>query len=377
MLPHQKLQVVYAAIALLVSVALWIASGRLVRPGRWFARIAVALALLAAVLLASQPVLRRFTSDTSSFFIAVAIGFYAAGFFVPILAAVAAFRLPGARAPARAARIGFALLPTCLALDALLLEPNRLVIREERVPLPSWPAGTPELRLVHLSDLQTVGPCAREERALAMLRDLRPDLVVITGDYVAGPYFDTRPAEADARAFLAGVASIAPTVVVAGHSEDDAMRERIFEGTGVVYLQDRVQELDFGEGRRVRVAGLDPYKPDLRLARESRPPGTALVVATHPPDVTTELVGTGVDLHLAGHTHGGQVALPFLGPPLILSRLPNRYARGLFRFDGHWLDVCAGLGMEGNHAPRIRFLCPPEIVLLKLSGREPSPDAAE
>jgi predicted MPP superfamily phosphohydrolase len=102
-----------------------------------------------------------------------------------------------------------------------------------------------------------------------------------------------------------------------------------------------------------------------------------MVVATHPPDVTTELDGMRVDLHLAGHTHGGQIALPFLGPPVILSRLPTKYARGLFRYDDHWLDVCAGLGMEGNHAPRIRFLCPPEIVLLRLVGGGPARASSE
>ncbi len=372
MLPHQELQLVYATIALVLSVLAWRAAGRFVSSARWIARSVVAFGLVAAVGIGALALLRPFVRDIASFFVAVAITFYAAGFFVPLLAASAALRDRHSRTSVRVARVALCLVPTCVALDALLLEPNRLVIREETVPLPAWSAGTSELRLVHLSDLQTVGPCAREGRALDEVRKLRPDLVVVTGDYVAGPTFDTRPAEADAHAFLAQLAAIAPTIVVAGHCEDDTIRARIFEGTGVHYLEDETEEFDFGQGRRLRVAGLDPFKPDLRLPREPRPAGTAMVVATHPPDVTTELSGMGVDLHLAGHTHGGQIALPFLGPPMILSRLPTKYARGLFRYDDHWLDVCAGLGMEGNHAPRIRFLCPPEIVLLRLVGGGPA-----
>jgi predicted MPP superfamily phosphohydrolase len=377
LLPHQELQVVYASIALVLSVLAWRVAGRLVSPVRWFARSALAFGLVATAGIGALALLRPIARDIASFFVAVAITFYSAGFFVPLLAGAAALRDRGTRTSMRVARAALCLVPPCVALDALLIEPNRLVIREETVPLPAWGPGTPELRLVHLSDLQTVGPCAREGRALEEVRKLRPDLVVVTGDYVAGPDFDTRPAEADAHAFLAELATIAPTIVVAGHCEDDTIRARIFEGTGVRYLEDRTEEFDFGEGRRLRVAGLDPFKPDLRLPPEPRPPGTAMVVATHPPDVTTELSGMHVDLHLAGHTHGGQIALPFLGPPLILSRLPTKYARGLFRYDDHWLDVCAGLGMEGNHAPRIRFLCPPEIVLLRLVGSGPARASSE
>jgi predicted MPP superfamily phosphohydrolase len=368
LLPHQKLQIVYAAIALVLSVLAWSAAGRLAGPARWFRRSVLAFGLVSGAGTLVLALLRPFARDIASFFVAVAITFYAGGFFVPLIAGAAAILDRATRTSMRVARVGLCLLPPCIALDALLVEPNRLVIREETVPLPAWNAGTPELRLVHLSDLQTVGPCAREDRALEEVRELRPDLVVVTGDYVAGPNFDTRPAETDARNFLAQLAAIAPTIVVAGHCEDDAVRARVFEGTGVRYLEDRTEEFDFGEGRRLRVAGLDPFKPDLRLPRAPRPAGTAMIVATHPPDLTAELDGMGVDLHLAGHTHGGQIALPFLGPPLILSRLPTKYARGLFHFDDHWLDVCAGLGMEGSHAPRIRFLCPPEIVLLRLVG---------
>jgi hypothetical protein len=71
-----------------------------------------------------------------------------------------------------------------------------------------------------------------------------------------------------------------------------------------------------------------------------------------------------VDLARAGHTHGGQVALPFFGPPITLSRLPRRYAGGLNDYQGIPLHVSRGVGMERGTAPQIRFLVPPEVCVV-------------
>jgi predicted MPP superfamily phosphohydrolase len=96
------------------------------------------------------------------------------------------------------------------------------------------------------------------------------------------------------------------------------------------------------------------------------------LVVSHVPDLSRQLDGLGVDLHLAGHTHGGQLVIPGFGPPIILSDLPRKYAKGLHELGDHWINVTPGIGMEGNHAPRMRFFCPPEIHLLELSGGEDS-----
>ena len=355
MLPYHLLQAVYAGLSGVLTLFLWRASARLAGRDRLLVRGGTTLAGIGASAFCLYGLIKALSEPIA-------------------LLLSAAVRSPSAPLASRAGSVAFSLLAPAVALYALLVEPDRLQVREERVPIPEWPAGSQPVRIAHLSDLQTVGSCERERRALVEVARARPDLIVVTGDYVAGPFFDTRPAEADARAFLASLCRIAPTVVVAGHSEAESVRERVFQGLGLLYLEDAARAFDFGGGRRLRVVGLDPFKPDLRLPREPRAPDEALVVATHPPDLTTRLEGMGVDLHLAGHTHGGQVVIPFLGPPITLTRLPGRYARGLFRMGDHWLNVCAGLGMEGNHAPRIRLFCPPEICILSLegSGAEPA-----
>ncbi len=88
----------------------------------------------------------------------------------------------------------------------------------------------------------------------------------------------------------------------------------------------------------------------------------------HRPDVVTTLAPRShVDLVVCGHTHGGQVQLPWIGPPFVLSSVPRAVgAGGLSELGGHKLYVSRGIGWEHGHAPRVRFRCPPEVSLLTL-----------
>jgi predicted MPP superfamily phosphohydrolase len=299
------------------------------------------------------------------FFSALGFVFYALALHVPALAIYANVRGPasGVRRSWSVAALG--LVSTCVAAYALFVEPNRLQIAEHELALPQWPPGSPPARIVQISDIQTVGPCERQDRAAAMINALHPDLIVICGDYVAGPYFDPEPAIAAAHEFIGSLHAPLGIVCVKGHSEHEADRVRVFEGLGVRYLKDEEFELDLGEGRRLRVIGLDLDGPHFQPRREN---GLATLVVSHVPDVSWNLDGLGVDVHLAGHTHGGQICIPGYGAPITLSRLPHEYARGLFRFGDHWLNVTPGVGMEGGHAPRVRLFCPPQIDLIVLRG---------
>lgn len=367
MLPYFQVQLGYLAVA----AVLVLATDRLARsrprlegsPRLRLLAIGAALAVLLVTWAAAVRVLDH--SHSTYQFVSVALGFYAGFVWMPLLALTAVARKP--RDPWLAAA---ALALVAVGQYALWIEPRRLVTRTHEVRLPQWDAGEP-LRVVHVSDLQTVGTRSRELAAADAINALDPDLIVITGDYVAGPFFEPRPAIAAARGFLQALERPRHGIVcIPGHSEPERIRERVFEGLDLIYLTNREIELDVGGGRRLRIFGTRTlgHGFDLASFEPRREPGLVTIVASHEPDVSWEIEGLGVDLHLAGHTHGGQIAIPGLGPPMILSELPRRFARGLHGFGDHLIHVSPGIGMEGNHAPQIRFACPPEIDLLLLRG---------
>ena len=88
----------------------------------------------------------------------------------------------------------------------------------------------------------------------------------------------------------------------------------------------------------------------------------------HTPDLVETAAELGVDFYLAGHTHGGQIRLPWLGALMTAPKYGKQYEAGLYRIASTQLYVSRGIGMEGLGMPRVRFLCPPEIVELWLTS---------
>src|ERR1043165_896247 len=98
------------------------------------------------------------------------------------------------------------------------------------------------------------------------------------------------------------------------------------------------------------------------------PPGAFTILLYHTPDEILDVAATGrVDLYCAGHTHGGQVALPVYGALVTLWKFGKRYESGLHRERDTWLYVNRGIGMEGGPAPRVRFLARPEVTVIELA----------
>ncbi|MEO6709576.1 MAG: metallophosphoesterase, partial [Planctomycetota bacterium] len=249
------------------------------------------------------------------------------------------------------------------------IEPRWIETTQTRVPTTRLPAGHRGVRIVHLSDIHSDPQPLVENRLPTLIADLHPDLIVFTGDCAnseAGfPVF---------RKLFADLARIAPTFVVRGNWDP---RERqgmdIFAGLGVTELDGSSASIDVA-GARVHVVGLAHQSPESRLgaALAALPAEGLAIVLDHTPypDIVPPGLASRVDLMCAGHVHGGQVALPFYGAILTLSKHGKRFERGLYPdADGFGfpLYVSRGIGMEGGTVLRVRFCSRPEIAVIELA----------
>jgi len=147
----------------------------------------------------------------------------------------------------------------------------------------------------------------------------------------------------------------------------------VMEELGIVILEDQAQEIEVA-GQRLWLMGVSPTR-DLagdaaRLAHlvAAAPAGIPRLLLYHTPDLMPRAAALGIDLYLAGHTHGGQWRLPGFGAILTSSRYWKRYEAGHYCEGNTHLYVSRGLGLEGFGAPRARFFCPPEIVDVAFGG---------
>jgi predicted MPP superfamily phosphohydrolase len=258
-----------------------------------------------------------------------------------------------------------------LGAYAALVEPRRLVRRALSVPSPLLPAGWRPLRAVVVSDLHAGWPhvtAARLGRLATAILAERPDVVLLPGDFVCEGAFGTRPLaiEAVAEALAALPASV-PTFAVLGNHDRDVGPRRVaaaLESVGIVVLYNRAVPLA-RPGGAVWIAGVDcarTGRPDLGRALAGIPTGAPVILLSHIPDLARR-VPDWVALTVAGHTHGGQVCIPGLGPLVTMSRLPRRMARGLHRLGDRHLFVSTGIGTSGLP---LRLAAVPELAVLTL-----------
>ena len=274
----------------------------------------------------------------------------------PLLALVSSWRLWSAARRTSLALAASALVLVAFAIFAFWIEPTRLEVTRHTV---SSEKVTERTRVVVLADVQTDRVGAFERRAFALALAEEPDLVVLPGDFVQAPLATyARELEAWNELLLElGFADGPPLVAVPGNVERPGW-EAAFAGTRAVL---------FDEPGTTELAGLTVSGLPMRrsFARESflpRPPGFHVIVG-HAPDFARE--DRSGDLYLAGHIHGGQVQLPGLGPLVTFSSVPRAWATGRTELpQGGTLFVSRGIGMERGYAPRLRFLCRPEIVVI-------------
>jgi predicted MPP superfamily phosphohydrolase len=259
---------------------------------------------------------------------------------------------------------------TAIQIYATWVEPFRLTVTSLEFTSPKLQSGEP-LRVLHLSDIHFEGWTPRERRLLEMARALAPDLIFLTGDYLNLSSVDNGPARQGVRDLLAELAAVAPTYAVVGSPPVDRpdVVPQIFAGLPITWLVDEAAEVE-AKGHHLRLIGVrctaDHRRDGERLRRLcSAGFHPALqILLYHSPDLFPLAAELGIDLHLAGHTHGGQLRLPLFGALVTSSAFWKRYEAGLYRRGSSTLYVSRGIGVEGKGAPRARFLAPPEVVLI-------------
>jgi predicted MPP superfamily phosphohydrolase len=255
------------------------------------------------------------------------------------------------------------------------IEPFRLQVTHVELSSAKFPNPGKPLRIVQLSDLH-VERLTRRERALPpLVAELSPDLVVLTGDFLSTSYNDDPRALEDLRALLAQICAPGGVYAVWGTGEVDLpeVLRPLLTDLGIVLLEDQAVEV-MVNSHRLWLMGLNCSRDlaadggRLQALMTEVPPGAFTLLLHHMPDLMPQAASLGVDLFLTGHTHGGQWRLPGFGALLTSSRYWKRYEAGHYYEGDTNLYVSRGLGMEGFGAPRARFFCPPEVVLVTLCG---------
>jgi predicted MPP superfamily phosphohydrolase len=281
---------------------------------------------------------------------------------------------------------------------ASLYERNRWTLRQFDVPVLA--PGSAPLRILQISDLHMTANQRSKQEWVAGLAALEPDLVINTGDNLAG--FDAVPGTLkamDPLMDLPGAFVLASNDYYAPRPKNplkyfwpdhkrvhglelpwrelrDGMRDR-----GWLDLTNAAGELTV-DGRRIALGGVDDshLKRDRydKIAGPADPAADVRIGLAHSPEprVLDRFAADGYDLLLSGHTHGGQLRVPFYGALVTNCGIDRDRVRWLHRWAdpsptrpaGTWLHVSAGLGTS-PYAP-VRFACPPEATLLTLTGRD-------
>ena len=254
-----------------------------------------------------------------------------------------------------------------MTVDGFVIEPGRLVVDRAQVSVPLQRPGS--LRIAVLTDLHVGSPhngIDNLRRVVELTNAQHPDIVCILGDLVIqgvrGGHFVSPE---DSSAILNGLRSTYGTFAVLGNHDvwlDYLRVAKALESNGIDVIEDAAVRLDTGAGG-LWLAGVGDYmtgRARVSTGLSHVTDDAPVIILTHNPDVFTA-VPKRVALTLAGHTHGGQVKLPFNWTPIVPSIYGQRYAAGYVNEGGRQMYVSTGVGTS---IIPVRFRVPPSITIL-------------
>jgi len=264
-----------------------------------------------------------------------------------------------------------------ISFYATFVEPFRLQVEQASVHVERLNTRDATIKIAVLADLQFNEVTAHERRAIEMAMAAKPDIILLPGDVFQGTAREFDEREAAIRELLMPLRAPGGVYLVSGDCDNPSQLRRAIRGTQITLIDNRIVHTRV-RGNRVAIGGVELAYNSAgaramiqELAQVGDNAEVAILLA-HRPDVALQPgLPENLDLIVAGHTHGGQVQVPFFGPPITFSRVPRSVgAGGLHRLRDQHIYVSRGVGCERIHAPRIRFLCPPEVSILSLTASQ-------
>jgi hypothetical protein len=250
-----------------------------------------------------------------------------------------------------------AILGIACFIDGFLIEPRWIEIT--RVEIETVKLKNTMLRIVLFSDTHCENKPRNEQKLVEIVESLKPDVIVFTGDSL-----NTPKALPLFKETLARMNAPLGKFAVRGNFDSYFWKYLdLFSGTGFKELAAETVKIR-KDGDTLYLTGFNvPVPEDFQAVLRKVPAENYNVLLYHYSDLAEALQGLNVDLYLSGHTHGGQVRLPFYGALVTLSRFGKKYEAGMYDINEMKLYVNRGIGLENTPAPKIRFLCRPEITV--------------
>lgn len=223
-------------------------------------------------------------------------------------------------------------------------------------------------RIVQITDTHCDVKLRNEKKIVEIVNSLNADVVVFTGDSINEIKGDNIELVLGQFKAMMGAIEADTKLAVYGNWDRKLTGADYFGGTGFEVLENKTVRVE-KDGEAIYFSGVGFGGRMNKSLVEDEPGENYSVLLYHTPDMIESLDGWGVDLYLCGHTHGGQVAMPFYGAIITYSKFGKKYEAGRYEVGGTTLYVNRGVGMEGGKAPRVRFCARPEVAVFDIVGK--------